>query len=107
MAGIARHAVAVRSPERRRCHAVSRDHGALDGARAMSTVSYSPDNLYRDAIVVDATAPVAPFTTIQSTFGPDELIQGYAAAGVTFAIFTVVDDRPNSIEQTFRLIAQN
>jgi membrane dipeptidase len=63
--------------------------------------------LYSESLVVDATAPLAPFATIQTELGPQGLVDVYAQAGVTFAVFTVVDDLPNSVEQTVRLIAQN
>jgi len=53
------------------------------------------------------TAPLAPFSAIQITFGPDQLVDTYVTAGVTFAIFTIVDDFPNSIEQTVKLISEN
>jgi membrane dipeptidase len=62
---------------------------------------------YEESIVVDATAPLSPFSAIQIPFGPDELVDRYASAGVTFAVFTVVDDFPNSIEQTLKLIGEN
>jgi membrane dipeptidase len=42
-----------------------------------------------------------------STAGPDDLVNAYASAGVTLAIFTIVDDFPNSIEQTLKLLAAN
>jgi len=38
---------------------------------------------------------------------PDELMHAYVSAGVSFSIFTVVDDHPNSIEQTIKLIGAN
>jgi membrane dipeptidase len=63
--------------------------------------------LYEDAIVVDATVPIAPFAAIASADGPEGLLTPYVSAGVTLAIVTVVDDFPNSIEQTVRLIASN
>jgi membrane dipeptidase len=63
--------------------------------------------LYDGSIVVDATAPISPFAVIQATSGPQELVDLYAAAGVTLAVFTVVDDFPNSIEHTIKLIGQN
>jgi membrane dipeptidase len=63
--------------------------------------------LYRHSLVVDATAPLAPFTTIEIAFSPEQLVDAYAKAGVTFTVFTVVDDYPNSIEQTIKLIGAN
>jgi len=63
--------------------------------------------LYEAAIVVDAAAPLSPFSLIEASAGPDELVDSYANAGVTLAVFTVVDDFPNSIEQTLKLIAHN
>jgi membrane dipeptidase len=63
--------------------------------------------LYDRSIVVDTTAPLAPFQAIQIAFGPDEVVSAYASAGVTLAIFTVVDDFPNSIEQTVKLLGEN
>lgn len=63
--------------------------------------------LYSESIIVDATAPLSPFSAIESAFGPEKLVEAYAGAGVTFAIFTVVDDHPNSIEQTVKLIGRN
>lgn len=65
------------------------------------------DALFKKSIVVDATAPLSPFSAIESASGPETLVDVYAGAGVTFTIFTVVDDYPNSIEQTVKLIAQN
>ena len=67
----------------------------------------TPDGLYNRSIVVDTTAPVAPFATIDSSPGPDALVNAYANAGVTLAVFTVVDDYPNSIERTIKLIGAN
>lgn len=71
----------------------------------------SPSNtsriLYEQAIVVDATAPLAPFSYASSTLGPEKLISPYAKAGVTLAVFTLVDDYPYSIEQTVKLLAAN
>lgn len=64
-------------------------------------------SLYRDCVIVDATAPLSPFAAIQTVLGPDEIVNVYAEAGVTLAVFTVADDFPNSIEQTIKLIAQN
>jgi len=63
--------------------------------------------LYENAIVVDAAAPLAPYTVIPTEAPPEQMVDVYAKAGVTFAVFTVVDDYPNSIEQTVRLIAEN
>ena len=65
------------------------------------------EDLYRDAVVVDITAPISPFAAVQSSFGPDDLTAAYCNVGVTCAIFTIVDDFPNSIEQTVRLIGAN
>jgi membrane dipeptidase len=63
--------------------------------------------LYTQSLVVDATAPLAPYATIKTELEPKQVFDVYAASGVTLAVFTVVDDFPNSIEQTIRLIAQN
>src|SRR5438046_1168676 len=49
-------------------------------------------DLYRRSIVVDTTAPLAPFSAVQIAVGPEELVNAYSQAGVTFAIFTVVVD---------------
>lgn len=65
------------------------------------------NRLYEQALVVDTTAPLAPFTTIDSGVSPDTLVDIYAKAGVTLAVFTVVDDSPNSIEQTIKLLGVN
>jgi membrane dipeptidase len=71
-------------------------------------MSISDSNaLYGQSIVVDATAPMSPFSAIQTELGADALVSSYAAAGVTLAVFTIVDDFPNSIEQTLRLIGAN
>lgn len=67
----------------------------------------SPSALYKNALVVDTTVPLSPFAAIQSAFGPEQLVDAYTQAGVTFAVFTVVDDFPNSIEQTIKLIGEN
>jgi hypothetical protein len=56
--------------------------------------------LYERSIVVDACAPLAPIAPVHTAFSPDERVDAYAKAGVTFAIFSIVDDLPNSIEQT-------
>jgi membrane dipeptidase len=64
-------------------------------------------HLYHEALVVDTTAPLAPFTSIDSGVSPDRVVHTYASAGVTFAVFTVVDDAPNSIEQTLKLLGLN
>jgi membrane dipeptidase len=71
----------------------------------MSICDSSP--LYRESIVVDATAPVSPFCAGQAALGVDALVSSYSAAGVTLAVFTIVDDFPNSTEQTLRLIGAN
>lgn len=63
--------------------------------------------LYARSIVVDATAPLSPFGAIQTAFSAQQLIDTYAGSGVTFAVFTIVDDFPNSIEQTVKLIGEN
>lgn len=63
--------------------------------------------LYESAVVVDATAPLSPFAAVQTAAGPEELIGAYTRAGVTLCVFTIVDDYPNSIEQTFRLLGAN
>lgn len=62
---------------------------------------------YNCAIVVDACVPVSPLSLIETPGGADALVNDYTVAGVTFAVFTIVDDYPNSIEQTIRLIAAN
>ena len=64
-------------------------------------------SLYDRSIVVDATAPISPFALIGTANGPDELVRAYVSAGITFVIFTIVDDYPNSIEQTLKLLGQN
>lgn len=65
------------------------------------------DTVYSRSIVVDATAPLPPFGVIQLGVGPERLVETYADAGVTLAVFTVVDDFPNSIEQTIKLLGEN
>lgn len=72
-----------------------------------STAESTVRGLYHRSIVVDTTAPIAPFAAIESASGPDKLVNAYVEAGVTFAVFTIVDDFPNSIEQTVKLIAAN
>lgn len=67
----------------------------------------APPSLYLRSIVVDTTAPLAPFGAITTAAGPEALVDTYAQAGVTLAIFTVVDDFPNSIEQTMKWLAAN
>jgi len=69
----------------------------------MSSVSA----LYKSSIVVDITAPLAPFAAISIGVTPRELMQAYTSAGVTLAVLTIVDDFPNSIEQTVKLIGAN
>ena len=66
-----------------------------------------PSPLYRDSVIVDACAPIAPFAAIENALGTEKLVDVYIGAGVTLAIFTVVDDFPNSIEQTIKFIGQN
>jgi membrane dipeptidase len=70
---------------------------------------YKPSRsvLYGRSIIVDTCAPVAPFSALETSVSPDSLVNSYADADVTLAVFTIVDDLPNSIEQTIRLIAQN
>lgn len=63
--------------------------------------------MYREAIVVDTTAPIAPFGTFQTTVSADTMVGAYVRAGLTFVVFTVADDYPNSIEQTVKLIGEN
>jgi membrane dipeptidase len=63
--------------------------------------------VYEDAIIVDAAVPIAPFAAIASADGPESVLTPYVSAGATLAVVTVVDDFPNSIEQTVRLIAAN
>lgn len=65
------------------------------------------NGLYGRSIVVDATAPTPPFAPFESPSSPDERVNAYTSAGVDFAVFTLVDDYPNSIEQTLKLIAAN
>jgi membrane dipeptidase len=62
---------------------------------------------YGRSIVVDLCAPVAPFATIELPGGPEKLLGPYLDAGVSLIVLTVVDDLPNSIEQTIKLIAAN
>jgi membrane dipeptidase len=64
-------------------------------------------SLYEEDIVVDATVPIAPFAAISSATMAEDLLTPYIAAGVTLAVVTVVDDYPNSVEQTIRLLAAN
>jgi len=63
--------------------------------------------LYRDSIVADTTAPTPPFASFEASSEPSERVKPYRDAGITFAVFSIVDDFPNSIEQTIRLIARN
>jgi membrane dipeptidase len=63
--------------------------------------------LYERSIVIDTTAPTPPFAPFATTLSPDERVNAYSGSGVTFAVFTLVDDYPNSIEQTLKLIAAN
>jgi membrane dipeptidase len=65
------------------------------------------ESVYGRSIVVDATAPIAPIGTFPTTANPVDLVGVYERAGVTLALFTIVDDFPNSIEQTIKLIAAN
>lgn len=65
------------------------------------------NGLYGRSIVVDTTAPTPPFAPFATTFSPDERVNAYASSGVDLAVFTLVDDYPNSIEQTVKLIAAN
>lgn len=81
------------------------DHQVIPHKAKMSEPT--PNALYGHSVVVDTTAPLSPFAAIQTTFGPEELVTAYAGAGVTFAVFTVVDDFPMSVEQTIKLIGQN
>ena len=82
--------------------------GGSEGGFWTRTMSISDSNaLYGQSIVVDATAPLSPFSAVQTELGTDALVSSYAAAGVTLAVFTIVDDFPNSIEQTLRLIGAN
>jgi membrane dipeptidase len=64
-------------------------------------------DLYGSCIVVDATAPITPYAAIDINVGPEERVLPYREAGVTLAVFTVVDDYPNSIEQTVKLLGAN
>jgi membrane dipeptidase len=65
------------------------------------------NRLYASAIVVDATAPLPPFGAVEISSTPDQLVDAYVRSGVTHAVFTVVDDFPNSIEQTVKLLGLN
>lgn len=65
-----------------------------------------PNALYKSAIVVDALAAVAPFSYVEG-IDPERYAQSYAGSGVTYVVFTVVSDMPNSIEQSVRLLAIN
>jgi len=65
------------------------------------------NGLYSRSIVVDATAPIPPYAPFETKFSADERVNAYTSAGVDFAVFTLVDDYPNSIEQTLKLIAAN
>lgn len=71
----------------------------------MSAIAFP--SLYGRSIVVDTTAPLAPFGAITTAAGPEALVDTYAQAGVTLAVFTIVDDFPNSIEQTIKWLAAN
>jgi membrane dipeptidase len=64
-------------------------------------------SVYRRSTVVDITAPLAPFGAITTAAGPEALVDIYSRAGVTLAVFTIVDDFPNSIEQTIKWVAAN
>ena len=66
----------------------------------------APSKLYSDSIVVDACGAVAPFSFVDGV-DPESYLQTYADANVTFVLFTVVDDQPNSIEQTLKLLGKN
>jgi membrane dipeptidase len=63
--------------------------------------------LHADTIFVDATAPLAPFGAVPVCASPQEIAEVYESAQTTWAIFTIVDDFPNSIEQTVRLLGLN
>ncbi len=65
------------------------------------------DSLYSRAIVIDATAPFAPVAMVEAEHGPDKAVGVYVEAGVTCTVFTIVDDFPNSIEQTVKLLGAN
>jgi hypothetical protein len=70
-------------------------------------MSQRPGNeLYQRAIIVDACAAVAPFSFVEG-IDPGQYLNAYAEAGVTFVLFTVVDDKPNSIEQSIKLLGAN
>ncbi len=71
--------------------------------------SQRAQELYRTAIVIDSTAPMAPvlFPSFSSPLTPDQLAGVYADSGVTAAGFTVGVDHFASIEQTIKLIAAN
>lgn len=70
-------------------------------------MSQRPGNeLYHRSIVVDACAAVAPYSFVEG-IDPGPYLNAYAEAGVTFVLFTVVDDKPNSIEQSIKLLGAN
>lgn len=69
--------------------------------------SRSSRKLFEQAIVVDTTAPIAPFAEVAMALTPAQRVKPYVTAGVTLAVFTLVDDFPNSIEQTVKLTAAN
>ena len=75
--------------------------------KQQATAMSQPSPLYQDSVIVDACAPIAPFAAIENALGADKLLDVYTGAGVSLAIFTVVDDFPNSIEQTIKFIGQN
>lgn len=62
---------------------------------------------YDEAIVVDACAPFPPVSLMPMARTADEIVEPYAESGVTLALFTVVDDFPNSVEQTVKLLGEN
>jgi membrane dipeptidase len=63
--------------------------------------------LYDTSIVIDAAAPISPHSAISLRGGPPAAVRPYVAAGTTCAVFTIVDDYPNSLEYTVRLLGQN
>jgi membrane dipeptidase len=58
-------------------------------------------------LTIDACAPLAPVAPVDIAFTGEQRVAAYSSAGVACAVFSIVDDLPNSIEQTVKLIAQN
>jgi hypothetical protein len=59
---------------------------------------------YRGSAVGDACAGVAPFSFVEGS-NAHSYLRGYDQADVTLVLFTVVDDQPNSLEQTLKTTA--